>query len=55
MLTVEFESEHYNGSESSGIVEVVILLLGGLSTTSISVMVITTEQITIGERLNSYN
>ena len=51
MLTVEFESEHYNGSELSGIVKVVVILSGGTSTTSISVMVITTEQI-IGKRHN---
>ena len=48
MLVVEFESEQYTGSESSGFVEVVITL-GGSSTTPISVMVNTSEQIATGE------
>ena len=38
VLVVEFESEQYTGSESSGFVEVVVIISGGLSTTSISVM-----------------
>ena len=53
MLTVEFESEQYIGSESSGIVELVVILSGGLSTTSISIMVVTTEQIIDKRQLNS--
>ena len=39
MLVVEFESEQYNGSESSGFVEVVVIISGGSSTTPISVMI----------------
>ena len=38
MLVVEFESEQYTGSESSGFVEVVVIISGGSSTTPISVM-----------------
>ena len=34
-----FQSEQYNGSESSGFVEVTVIISGGLSTTPISVMV----------------
>ena len=34
-----FQSEQYTGSESSGIVEVVVIISGGSSTTPISVMV----------------
>ena len=41
MLVVEFESEQYTGSESSGFVEVVVIISGGLSTTPISVMITT--------------
>ena len=44
MLVVEFESEQYTGSESSGFVEVVVIILGGSSTAPISVMVITTTR-----------
>ena len=38
MLVVEFESEQYTGSESLGFVEVIVIILGGSSTTPISVM-----------------
>ena len=38
MLVVEFESGQYTGSESSGFVEVVVIISGGSSTTPISVM-----------------
>ena len=41
MLVVEFESEQYTGSESSGFVEVTVML-NGTSTTPISVIVIIT-------------
>lgn len=47
---MEFESEQYYGSELSGIVEVVIILLGGSSTTPISVMMTITQNTTIGKR-----
>ena len=38
MLVVEFESEQYTGSESSGFVEITVML-NGSSTTPISVMI----------------
>ena len=38
MLVVEFESEQYTGSESSGFVEVTVIL-NGSSTTPINVMI----------------
>ena len=47
---MEFKSEQYNGSESSGVVEIVVIISGGSSTTSINVLVIIAEQLTIGER-----
>ena len=34
-----FQSEQYNGSESSGFVEVTVIISGGSSTTPIGVMV----------------
>ena len=48
MLVVEFEFKQYTGSESSGFVEVVVIISGGLSTTPISVMMITIERTAIG-------
>ena len=42
VLVIEFQSEQYIGSESSGIVEVAVIISGGSSTTPISVMVTTT-------------
>ena len=48
VLVVEFESEQYNGSESSGLVEVVVVL-NGSSITPISVMMNTSEQTATGE------
>ena len=55
MLVVEFESEQYNGSESSGFVEVTVML-NGSSTTSISVMLtITTAGLSArSKRYNSH-
>ena len=50
VLVVEFESEQYTGSESSGFVEVVVVL-NGSSTTPISVMGNTSELTAIGEQL----
>ena len=50
VLVVEFESEQYNGSESSGFVEVVVVL-NGSSTTPISVMGNTSKLTAIGEQL----
>ena len=48
MLVVEFESGQYTGSESSGFVEVVVMISGGSSTTPISVMLITIERTATG-------
>ena len=48
MLVVEFESEQYTGSESSGFVEVVVIISGGSSITPISVMMTTTERTATG-------
>ena len=53
MLVVEFESGQYNGSESSGFVEVVVIISGGLSTTPISVMMTTIERTAIGDEYNT--
>ena len=39
VLMVEFESEQYSGSESSGFIEVVVRITGGTSTTPITVTV----------------
>ena len=50
VLVVEFESEQYTGSESSGFVEVVVVL-NGSSTTPISVMMNTSEQTATGENI----
>ena len=49
MLVVEFESEQYTGSESSGFVEVVVIISGGSSTKPISVMVTTIERTATGD------
>ena len=46
---MEFESKQYNGTESSGFVEVVVIISGGSSTSPISVMVTTSEQTATGE------
>ena len=48
VLVAEFASEQYTGSESSGFVEVVVIISGGSSTTNISVMVTTSEQTATG-------
>ena len=50
VLTVEFESEQYIGSELLGVIEVVVILSGWSSTTPISIMVTTTQHTTIGIR-----
>ena len=52
MLVVEFESEEYIGSESSGFAEIVVIISGGSSTTPISVMMTAIERTATGERLN---
>ena len=48
MLVVEFESEQYTGSESSGFIEVTVML-NGSSTTPINVMITMTERSATGE------
>ena len=54
MLVVEFTKGQYIGTESSGFLEVVVIILGGSSTSPISVMVTTSEQTAIGrECINS--
>ena len=54
MLVIEFESEQYTGSESSGFVEVTVML-NGSSTTPISVMMTMTEWTATGEGyINNY-
>ena len=51
VLVVEFESEQYEGSESSGFVEVVVIISGGLSTTPISVMITSIERTATGAEI----
>ena len=46
---MEFESYQYTGSESSGFVEVVVIISGGSPTSPISVMVTTSEQTATGK------
>ena len=49
MLVVEFKSKPYTVSESSGFVEVAVIILGGSSTLPISVMVTTSERTATGD------
>ena len=49
VLVVEFKSDQYTVSESSGFVEVVVIILGGSSTSPISVMVTTRERTATGD------
>ena len=49
MLVVQFTKKQYTGSESSGHVEVVVIISGGSSTSPISVMVTTSERTATGE------
>ena len=44
MLVVEFASGQFTGSESSGLIEVVVRVTGGLSSTPITVTVTPSEQ-----------
>ena len=44
MVLIEFASEQFNGSESSGIVEVVVVKVGGTSSTPLDVIVTPFEQ-----------
>ena len=46
---MEFESKQYTGTESSGFVEVIVIISGGSSTSPISVMVTTSEQTATGK------
>ena len=55
VLVVEFTRSKYTGSESSGFVEVVVIISGGSSTSPINVMVTTIEQSATGEGyVNNY-
>ena len=47
MLTVEFESQQFTGSELSGFIEVVVKITGGTSTSPITVTVIPSVQFPI--------
>ena len=51
MLTVDFASDIFIGSESSGFVEVVVIISGGSSTTPINGMITMTEQTAKGEKI----
>jgi len=44
VLVVQFASEQFTGSESSGFIEVVVEITGGTSSTPITVMVTPYEQ-----------
>ena len=44
MLTVEFASGQFTGSESSGFIEVIVRVTGGVSSSPITVTVIPSEQ-----------
>jgi len=44
VLTVGFASGQFTGSESSGFIEVVVEITGGMSSTPITVMVTPSEQ-----------
>ena len=48
MLAVEFKSDRFSATESSGHAEIVVTISGGSSTTPISVMVIPREQSATG-------
>jgi len=50
VLRVEFASRRFIGSESSGHVEVVVIISGGSSTTSIEVVVTPSEQSPVSAR-----
>ena len=53
-LSVEFGSDEFVGSESSGHVEVVVIISGGSSTTPIEVVVTPSEQSTVSARGEGY-
>ena len=44
MLTVEFASGQFTGSESSGFIEVIVRITGGVSSSPITVTVTLSEQ-----------
>ena len=50
-LRVEFKSNEFTVTESSGFVEVAVTISGGSSTTPINVMVTTSEQSATGKEL----
>ena len=53
-LSVEFESRNFRGSESSGHVEIVVVISGGSSTTPIEVVVTPSEQSPVSARGEGY-
>ena len=54
VLTVGFGSRRFVGSESSGHVEVVVIISGGSSITSIEVVVTPSEQSRVSARGEGY-
>ena len=50
MLTAGFKSELFNGSESSGFVEIVVAISGGLPTMPVNLLVKTIGQTADGEK-----
>ena len=49
MLVVEFKSNQFSVTESSGFAEIIVTISGGSSTTPISVMVTTSERSATGK------
>ena len=54
VLRVEFGSDKFVGSESSGHVEVVVIILGGSSITPIEVVMTPSEQSPVSARGEGY-
>ena len=49
VLVVEFKSDQFSATESSGSIGIIIIISGGSSTTPISVMVTTSERSATGK------
>ena len=49
VLVVEFKSNQFSATESSGFAEIAVTISGGSSTTPISIMVTTSEQSATGK------
>jgi len=54
VLTVEFDSDKFTGSESSKFIEVVVRIQGGTSKTPITVIVTPTEQSPVSSAIGTY-